>query len=131
MSRQKIMMEIDREIATVVLSLADYATGHYAKKRIVEKAFAILLIALLTDDGFDSLDAFERVQQDMDLANESERSLMYGEFLTIVTCFVRRYKHYKYLLKDLEHILPSDCRELPEEIYSVEWSKHGDVLMVS
>lgn len=131
MRRPKIMMEIDREVGAAVLALADYASRPSGKKTVIEKAYSLLLMGLQLDETYDTLDAFERILTDLDLANEFQRERLFSEFLTINTLFHRRYKRYKYLLKDLEDILPADLREFAENIYSVEWSRHGDVLMVS
>lgn len=131
MKRQKIIMEIDREVGSAVLALGDYTDFVSNKQSVIEKTFSLLLMGLQLDDSHDSLDAFERIVQDLELADGFQRDRLYSEFLMINTLFYRRYKHYKYLLKDLEDLLPADLREFMETVYSVEWSKHGDVIMVS
>lgn len=131
MTRKKVMLEIDREAGNAVLNLADYVKSRAAKGRVIEKTYSLLLVALMLEGDHEAFDGFERIMNDMDLLNEGERSRLYGEFLMMSDYFLRRYRRYKYMLVELERVLPSDLREFPEEMFKVEWSNHGDVLVVS
>lgn len=131
MTRRKVMLDIDRDAGSAVLALADYVSNPLVKAQVIRKTYSLLLVSLLLEGDHDAFDGFERILTDLDKTNEIERERLYGEFLGLSGLFIGKYRRYKYLLMELENILPNDLREFPEEIFTVEWSRQGDVLVVS
>jgi len=131
MTRRKVMLDIDRDAGSAVLALADYVSNPLVKSQVIRKTYSLLLVSLLLEGDHDAFDGFERILNDLDKVKEIERERLYGEFLGLSGLFIGKYRRYKYLLMELENILPNDLREFPEEIFTVEWSRHGDVLVVS
>lgn len=132
-SRQKIILELDRNLGASVIRLGDYIKRPGVRGIVISKAFSLLLVYLLMDeeDNILILDGFERLLSEVEINDEFDRSRLFGEFLSMQNFFKDFYRRHKYMMIELERVLKNMEQEFPENIFTVQWSPHGDVVMVS
>lgn len=127
------MLELDRDLGSAVLHLADTLKHPGIRRLVIAKIYSLLLVYLLMDeeDHVLILDGFERILNEVEIKDEFKRERLFGEFLSLQNYFKDFYRRHKYMLQELERVLRDMEQEFPENVFHVEWSPHGDVVMVS
>ena len=131
--RPAVMLELDRDLGSSVLQLGDCIKLPGIRRLVTAKIYSLLLVYLLMDeeDNILILDGFERILNEVEIKDEMRRDRLFGEFLSLQNYFKDFYRRHQYMMQELERVLRDMEQEFPENVFHVEWSPHGDVVMVS
>lgn len=125
-----ILIDLDSELAESAVRIGDYIPVH-SRHSFLERLFSILLMTLMMEDIGECTDAFERLHAPMiDSLTPQEANGIWGEYMQLQKSFEHRYRHQKYLLAELEELLPADLRVFPEDMFVIAWRAGGTLLLV-